>query len=264
METITALIVDDEVNSRDTLSFLLESLCPEVSVVGQAENAEEAKQLIQRHGPRLVFLDIQMPGQTGLELLVSLEKIDFDIIFTTAYHEYAVKAFRFSAIDYLLKPINPDELTAAVKKVLDKKNLFSSDQLQLLKQALSDFQQPKTQKAVTDRKLAIPVQDGTHFIDLKDIIWCESLGAYTRFHLVDGTKLVISRLIKEYEDILENFDFARIHQSYIINLQHIKKYSKLDGGTVQMSDGAQLEVARRRKDDFQKLLAAYSVNERSR
>jgi two-component system, LytTR family, response regulator len=183
--------------------------------------------------------------------------------FTTAYDEYAVKAFRLNAIDYLLKPINPDELTAAVEKVASTKSHFSPLQLEMLKQVWNDMQDGHQQsKNKESRKLAVSTQDGVHFIDLKDIVWCESLGAYTKFHLVNKTNLVVSKLIKEYEDILSDYEFIRIHQSYIINLQHVKKYSRIDGGTVEMSDGSQIEVSRRRKDDFQKILAAYSVNEK--
>lgn len=263
MQTITALIVDDESNSRDTLQYLLQSLCPQVTVIGEAENTARARELITKHNPQLVFLDIQMPGQSGIEFMGELTQPSFDVIFTTAYDEYAVKAFRLNAIDYLLKPINPDELVAAVEKLASSKSHFSPMQLEMLKQIWSDMQGGQSPpKNKDNRKLAVSTQDGVHFIELKDIIWCESLGAYTKFHLANKSNLVVSKLIKEYEDILSDYEFIRVHQSYIINLQHVKKYSRLDGGTVEMSDGAQVEVSRRRKDDFQKMLSAYSVNEK--
>jgi two-component system, LytTR family, response regulator len=264
METLTAIIVDDEINSRDTLCYLLKTMCPTVVIAAQAQSTSEARELIARLRPQLVFMDIQMPGQSGIEFISSLAEMDFDVVFTTAYDEYAVKAFRLNAIDYLLKPINPDELVAAVNKVAAKKNSFTPAQLGMLKQIWSDMQGalPATQKN-NDRKLGVSTQDGLHFIELKDIIWCESLGAYTRFHLVNGTHIVVSKLIKEYEDILSDYDFTRIHQSYIVNLRHVKKYSRTDGGMVEMSNGTQLEVARRRKEDFQKILSSYAVNEGS-
>lgn len=262
MQNITALIVDDESNSRDTLQYLLKSLCPHVTVIGEAENTTKARELIDMHQPQLVFLDIQMPGQSGIEFMGEINEPSFDVIFTTAYDEYAVKAFRLNAIDYLLKPINPDELVAAVEKLSSSKSHFSPLQLEMLKQIWSDMQHGRNAgKNKDNRKLAVSTQDGVHFIELKDIIWCESLGAYTKFHLTNKTNLVVSKLIKEYEDILSDYEFVRVHQSYIINLQHVKKYSRLDGGTVEMSDGSQVEVSRRRKDDFQKMLTAHSINQ---
>jgi two-component system LytT family response regulator len=258
---LTALLIDDEANSRNTIRNLLSSLCPDVEILGEAKNADAGIEMIRALKPKLIFLDIQMPGKTGFDLLASIGEIDFEVIFTTAYHEYAVKAFRFSAIDYLLKPIDPDDLLQAVNRVKEKQHQTSTGQVQLLKQLWQQLggNQPATGTG-TAQRLALSTQEGIHLIDLKDIVWCESLGAYTRFYLSNGDKLVASRLIKEYEEILTDYQFFRVHQSYIINLNHVKKYVKGDGGQVWMSDGAEVEVARRRKEEFLEVLSNFYVN----
>jgi two-component system LytT family response regulator len=256
---LTVLLIDDEANSRQALRNLLTSLCPEVQILGEAKNADMGMELIHLLKPQAIFLDIQMPGKTGFEMLAALPQINFDIIFTTAYHDYAVKAFRFSAIDYLLKPIDPDDLVDAVARVTTKQKPASAGQVDLLKQL---WQQMNTGKAgqTGNQKLALATQEGIHLIEVKDIIWCESLGSYTKFYLVNGEKLITSKLIKEYEEILTDYHFFRVHQSYLINLQHIKKYVRGDGGQAWMSDGAEIEVARRRKDEFLAMLSDYYIN----
>jgi|SRR5882757_2756496 len=256
---LTALLIDDEANSRQAIKSLLTQLCPQVTIVGEAKNADAGIELIHSLQPQLIFLDIQMPGKTGFDMLATLNKINFDIIFTTAYHEYAVKAFRFSAIDYLLKPIDPDDLVSAVNRVTQKQAPTSTSQVDLLKQL---WQQLSTDKNKQDnnQKLALTTQEGIHLIEVKNIVWCESLGSYTKFYLSTGEKLITSRLIKEYEEILTDYQFFRVHQSYLINLQHIKKYVKGDGGQVWMTDGAEVEVARRRKEEFLAALGEYYIN----
>lgn len=256
---ITALLIDDEANSRQAIKNLLGQLCPDVLIAGEAKNAAQGIEMILSLKPQLIFLDIQMPGKTGFDMLASLEKIDFDIIFTTAYHEYAVKAFRFSAIDYLLKPIDPDDLLAAVNKAKEKQSPASPGQVDLLKQLWQQLSAGQSTQS-KNQKLALATQEGIHLAEVKDIVWCESLGSYTKFYLATGEKLITSRIIKEYEEILTDYDFFRVHQSYIINLHHVKKYVKGDGGQVWMSDGTEVEVARRRKDEFLTALSSYYVN----
>ncbi len=194
------------------------------------------------------FLDIEMPDKNGFEMLSEINQIHFEVIFTTAYHEYAVKAFRFSAIDYLLKPIDPDELMSAVKKFEEKTNSTSSQQVELLKQMWNQFSGVKTNSR-EHQKIVLSNQDGLNIIDVKDIIWCEALGSYTKFHLTNKTTIVVSKIIKEYEEILSEFQFLRVHQTYIVNINYISKYIKGDGGQLIMLDGTEIEVSRRKKDE---------------
>lgn len=262
MNQLRAVLIDDETNAREALTNLLRILCPEVILVGEAKNADLGIELIKKEKPNLVFLDIQMPGKTGFDLLASFDKVDFGVIFTTAYQEFAIRAFRFSAIDYLLKPIDPDELQAAVEKFKSQIAGVNPQQLQILQEHLDATQSPRLieRKKNDNQRIALPTAEGIHFVQMTDIIQCESLGSYTKFHLVKGPPIVVSRLLKEYEEILDNYYFFRVHQSNIVNLEHIKRYVKGDGGQVWMSDNTEIEVSRRRKDEFLSLLSDFYVN----
>ncbi|GAB4008767.1 response regulator transcription factor [Spirosoma sp. KCTC 42546] len=262
MNQLRAVLIDDETNAREALTNLLRILCPEVTIVGEAKNADLGIELIKKEKPNLVFLDIQMPGKTGFDLLASFEKVDFGVIFTTAYQEFAIRAFRFSAIDYLLKPIDPDELQSAVEKFKSQVAGVNPQQLQILQEHLDSTQSPRLieRKKNDNQRIALPTAEGIHFVQMTDIIQCESLGSYTKFHLVKGPAIVVSRLLKEYEEILDNYYFFRVHQSNIVNLEHIKRYVKGDGGQVWMSDNTEIEVSRRRKDEFLSLLSDFYVN----
>ncbi len=262
MKKLRAIIVDDETNAQETLFNLLRMTCENVEVCGTAKNVDEAITLIHQQKPDLVFLDIQMPEKTGFDLLKSFSEINFGVIFTTAYQEYAVKAFRFSAIDYLLKPIDPDELVVAVQKYQNQITKIEQAQLQILQHQFEN-QEPKPQKerkSNENQRIALPAAEGIHIVELTDIIQCESMGSYTKFHLKNGQKLVVSRLLKEFEEILDNYQFFRVHQSNIVNLQYIKRYVKGDGGQVWMSDNEVVEVSRRRKDEFLELFSNLFVN----
>ncbi|MVM33080.1 response regulator [Spirosoma sp. HMF4905] len=262
MNQLRAVLIDDETNAREALTNLLRILCPEVEIVGEAKNADLGIELIKKEKPNLVFLDIQMPGKTGFDLLASFDKVDFGVIFTTAYQEFAIRAFRFSAIDYLLKPIDPDELQAAVEKFKSQIAGVNPQQLQILQEHLDSTQSPRLveRKKNDNQRIALPTAEGIHFVQMTDIIQCESLGSYTKFHLVKGAPIVVSRLLKEYEEILDNYYFFRVHQSNIVNLEHIKRYVKGDGGQVWMSDNTEIEVSRRRKEEFLSLLSDFYVN----
>jgi two-component system, LytTR family, response regulator len=262
MKKLRAIIIDDETNARESLTQLLAFVCPEVEICGEAKNVDLGIQLIEKQRPNLVFLDIQMPGKTGFDLLTSFENIDFGVIFTTAYQEYAVKAFRFSAIDYLLKPIDPDELQNAVEKYKNQTESIDQQQIKILQEYMDD----STSTGITQRqkngnhRIALPTAEGLHFVMMDDIIHCESLGAYTKFYLTNAKPIVVSKILKEYDEILENYYFFRVHQSNIINLEHIKRYVKGDGGQVWMSDNSEIEVSRRRKDEFLALLSHFYIN----
>ncbi len=261
MNELKAIIIDDETNAREALLQLLKLVAPQVQIIGLAKNAEQGIALIENLHPQLVFLDIQMPGKSGFDMLMQIPNINFGVIFTTAYQEFAIKAFRYSAIDYLLKPIDPDNLVEAIVKFSNMHTKIESGQLDIMQQALGqNIQNPYLRSANTGQRLALPSAEGLHLVHLTDIIQCESLGSYTKFHLTNGSKIVVSKVLKEYEDILDGFQFFRVHQSHIVNLDHIKRYIKGDGGQLCMTDNSEIEVSRRRKDDFLALLSAYYIN----
>lgn len=248
MSMIQAVVVDDEKKGRDLLINVLSKYCPEVEVTGQAENITQAYQEIQEKNPDLVFLDIEMPNGNGFDLLKKFDHVSFEIIFTTAYDHYAIKAIKYSALDYLLKPIDIDDLQEAVDKVIRKrKDPIQTDQsINLLLSALTGKQ---------TKKIAIPDQDGITLVEVKDIVKCQSDGNYTQIFLTDNSKLTSTRTLKEYDQLFEGMTFMRVHNSSLINLEHIRRFVKGEGGYVVMSDGSEVEVSRRRKSD---LLSAIS------
>ena len=244
MKRIKALIVDDEELARKNLEILLSDYCPIVEVIGTAANAREAKRFISTNHIDLLLLDIEMPNGSGFDLLESLEdEINFKIIFITAYHEYALKAFKYSAVDYLLKPINPDELQEAISKVRPGEDHESKAKIETL---IDNIQR----KGELINKIALPSMEGLQFVNLDDIIYCESLDNYTQFYLLDGRRIMVSKTIKYFEEALDESRFYRVHRSNIINLKYIDKYVKGEGGYVVMKQGQRIPVSRRRKDSF--------------
>jgi two-component system, LytTR family, response regulator len=238
---ITAVLIDDEMNNLDNLHQLLKRHCPEVQVMATALNAEEGRRIILENQPDLVLLDIEMPGKNGFDLLKSLPQYDFEVIFVTAYDQYGIQAVKFSAIDYLLKPINPDELQLAINKVISK-NRSKKQNLQL-ENLLRIFQQQKE-----DQRIALPTQKETRFIATGDIVRCESSNNYTSFVLANKEMILVSRPIYEYEELLGNYGFIRCHQSHLVNRKYIKSLIREDGGYLLMENGEQIPVSRGKKD----------------
>lgn len=252
---MNAIIIDDELNSRQTLKLLLAQLCPQVKVVGEADHADAGIALLHKTNPDIVFLDIEMPGKNGFELLADVQAYAFDLIFTTAYHEHAVKAFRFSALDYLLKPIDPDELVSAVAKCGQKKApKEGTQQLDVLKEMWQQLQ-AKNNSEPLQQKIALSNQDGIHIVTINDIVWCEALGSYTKFHFLNKSHMLVSKIIKEYEEMLHEYNFIRVHNTFLVNANYIVKYIKGDGGQLIMNDGSEIEVSRRKKDEVIAILA---------
>jgi two-component system, LytTR family, response regulator len=241
---IKAILIDDEDDARLTLRSFLKSYCPDVSIIGEANGVESAYLSIRTLNPDMIFLDIQMEDGTGFDLLEKLKHITFPVIFTTAFDSFAIKAFKYSAIDYLLKPIDPDELIDAIAKVRRQFNQNNVKVDQLL----------KFQKGEQQDRMTISSSEGLTIVKLEDIIRLESDSNYTHFFLKGGEKITVPKSLKEYEDILPEDRFFRIHQSHIVNLRYVKKYIKEDGGYVLMEDGSQAYVARRRKDEFLQIL----------
>lgn len=244
---IRAIIIDDEHYCVEVLSTLLKKYCPEVTVSATCSSGEEGLKAIHEYQPDLVFLDVEMPRMNGFQLLESLPEINFDLVFTTSYDQYAIKAIRFSALDYLLKPIDREELQKAVNKAGKRQSGSINQQLQLLLQKIN-------QPATRVNKVAMPTMEGLQMINVADIISCASDSNYTILHLKDKQKLVVSRTLKEIEEILEEHSFIRVHHSYMVNLNEVTKYIRGEGGYLVMSDGSHIDVSRSRKDSVVKRL----------
>lgn len=245
---IRSVIIDDEPHAAQVLKILLEKHCPEITVEAIFHAAKEAEKMVPAINPQLVFLDIEMPHMNGFELLEKLAPVNFQIIFTTSYDQYAIKAIRFSALDYLLKPVDPQELKAAVKKSV---GLLSSStlpgQLDVLREKLR-------QPAALVNRIALPTMEGLEMVPVDTILYCTANSNYTSLVLKDKQKLVVSRTLKEIEEMLEDYPFLRVHHSCLVNLHEIKKYIRGEGGTLLMSDGVEVAVSRSRKDILLKKL----------
>jgi len=242
---IRSIIIEDEQHSQKTLANFLGKYCTQVELVAIAATVKSAVEEINKHKPDLIFLDIDLPDGTGFEMLTQLPQPWPRIIFVTAYNQYAVKAFQISAIDYILKPVDPELLIKAIEKV---QQYAESPESQSKKIAAL------TENTLTGKlnKMALPTQQGIQLVKIDEIVRFEADGNYTTIFLMNKSKHLVSKKIKEFEGMLENTYFFRIHQSHIVNLQLIDRYIKGEGGTVILEDGTQLEVARRRKDDFLK------------
>ncbi|TDB58670.1 LytR/AlgR family response regulator transcription factor [Arundinibacter roseus] len=247
-----AILVDDEVHCTESLAILLRQYCPHVDVVGKYNRAEEALAVLNESTFDVLFLDIEMPVYNGFDILNRLTNKSFEVIFTTAYDQFAVKAFKYSAFDYLLKPIDGQELKACVDKLSEKQQHSDlQNQLNFLRTLLVKDQQ-------APQKIALPTTMGLEYVNVADIIRCESDSNYTRIFLKDPVPTLICRTLKEVEELLEGANFARVHHSYLINLDHLRKYVRSDGGYVVMSDGSEVAVSRSRKDVLNNLLKVRS------
>lgn len=242
---IRTILVDDEPRGLNTLKKLLQEYCPEVKVIAECTTAEAAKDKIELLEPQLAFLDISLPDKTSFDLLADLDKVDFEIIFVTAHNEYTLQAFHYSAVDYLMKPIDEDQLAGAVKRA-EKRiavNAVNNNVTTLLHN-LQKVQVPQ------EMKLCIPSLKGFQVVELKDILYCEASGSYTNFYFIDKHSVCTAKTIHEYEELLGDAGFVRIHKSYLVNMLHVKEYLRGEGGSVVLSNNKELEVSRRKKDIF--------------
>jgi len=244
MERIKTILVDDEKDSREILARYLAKYCPQVELLDECTNILEAEKAIEKFKPQLVFLDIEMPHGNAFDLLERLHEINFSVIFITAYDQYAVKAFQLSASNYLLKPVNIEELENAVDQVLaDIVSLNKFDQVKVLLENLSSN---KTQ----NQKLVLPVMEGFEVVKMEDILYCEADDNFTLFHFKNGQKKMICRNLKHYEKVLDAHGFCRIHRSLLVNLEYVTKYNKGKGGSLILENGKELIVSGTRKSDF--------------
>lgn len=245
MLSITSLLIDDEQDSRSTLRSYLGRYCPQVTVVGECANILEARAAILKLKPQLIFLDIEMPHGTAFDLLEQFgEHIDFEIIFITAYSQYAVQAFNLSAAHYLLKPVDIEELEKAVAHVATL--LSQKEQLVRAKVLLENMAAQNAQS----RKLVLPLLEGFDVVRMSDILYCEAEDNFTCFYFIDGHKSLICRHLKHYEPLLEPFGFCRVHRSHIVNLEYVKRYIKGKGGSVIMENGKEIMVSNQKKDEL--------------
>ncbi len=246
---IRAIIVDDERPARDNLKTLLERNFNNIKIVGEANSCKMGIEVLNNIPTDLLFLDIDLTDGSGFNILEALDKISFQVIFVTAYDEYAIKAFKYSALDYILKPINLGELHHAIEKM---EELISKDQpSQLDLQAILNNLQTKEE----DRRIAITDKQEIRFVNVSDIVRCQSDNNYTKIYLLNGERYVVSKTLKEYENLLPQSKFFRVHQSHLVNMDHVSKFLREEGGYVVMRNGDQLEISRRKKEDFFKKMS---------
>lgn len=237
-----ALVVDNETEIRNSVVDLIAAFCPEITEIGEAVSVETGITKVQEFKPDVLFLDVELGDGTGMDLLARLGPVNFPVIFITAHNKYAVDAFRFSAIDFLLKPIDPEELMRSVERVKTQSNARISEQLQILKEVI-------TNTLNNDKKIVLRDNASIYFVKVADIIRCESDRSYTTFVLNDGKNIVVSKGIKEYEEILEPMGFTRTHQSHLVNVSKIKRFDKADGGHLVMENDDIVPVSQRKREE---------------
>ncbi len=247
-EKLRTILVDDEPNNNKVLRYELNRYCPEVEVIEVCSSAKSGIKAIVQQKPDLVFLDINMPYISGLEMLEMFQDPDFDVIFVTAYQDYAVQAFKTCAIDYLLKPVNKDELKEAIKAVLKNKNKENELRYKFLKDQVEAFKQK------TVEKVMVPTNKGFSFVYIQEVIYCESNDTYSFIHLADGEKLLVMKPLKFLDEMLREFDFERVHRSYLINFKRIKTFVKGDSGGLVMENDQQIPISKSKRNEFMKRL----------
>jgi len=247
---IQTVIIEDEPKSLLTLQSLLDRYCPEVQVIATAGSVESGLHILAENNPELVFLDIAMPDGDAFDLLNKIGHVDFEIIFITAYNDFALRAFEFSALHYLLKPVNYLELQAAVQRFMKIRNYDSlGTRLDILNNSMKNHFD----------KISLPSNDGLIIVELKEIVRLEAAGNYSTIHLANDQSIVVTKTLYQFEEILDGLDFIRIHNTHLINLNYVKRYQRGQGGTVTMNDGTQLAVSRGRKAEFIDALKTYSL-----
>lgn len=242
---LRTIIIDDEAPMRQSLQTILKTACPNVKVIATADGVISGIAAIHKHHPDLIFLDIKMGDGTGFDLLKQLEPVDFKVIFITAYNQYAIKAFKFSALDYLLKPVDPDELAEAVEKTERLVILELNKQLGTLEENMGEN---------AGKKIILRTFDSIHLVKTHEIVFCEaSEGSYTVINLINGNQILVSNRLKEYDEMLTEYGFFRVHKSYLINLIHITRFDRMDGGYIVLNDESKVPVATRKKEQLLEL-----------
>jgi len=248
---IKSILIDDEKNALEMMEWLLKTYCPQVEIVAMCNSAEMGIEAINRYKPDVVFLDIEMPRMNGFDMLEQFDKLFFDVVFCTAYDQFAIKAFKYSALNYLLKPVDPDDLKATITRIEERKTIPTKEQFELL---LQNINQPAK---TTPQRIALTTNDGLIFVPTADIIYCEAESNYTHVILTGGKKILISKVLKEIDEALSGPDFYRVHSSFLININHIKKFVRGDGGYIVMDNDATVSISRNRKQEFMDLFSRF-------
>ena len=249
---ITSIIVDDEPRGISMLKNLLQEYCPGIKVLAECATADDAIEKIELLSPQICFLDITLPGKNSFELLEELQTIPFEIIFITAHNDYALQAFQYSAVDYLMKPIDEDLLVESVKRA--SMRIHSKEITNNVSALLHNLQSANSPR---EMKICISSSKGFQLVDLKDILYCEASSNYTNFYFTSGAAVITSKTILEYELLLEDSGFTRIHKSYLVNLLHVKEYLRGEGGSIILTNKKELEVSRRKKEEFLKKMKSF-------
>ena len=239
-KTYKTVIIDDEKNAQNSLIKIIENFCPELEIAGTAENVKSGINLILSEKPDIVFLDIEMPDGSGFDLLKQLPEHNFSLIFATGHNNFAIKAFKFNAVDYILKPVDIQDVINAVNRAVKNLNIYGNQNA--IKQLLQSVNSDKPEK------LVLKTSENIYIININDIIRCESDGSYTTFFLNNGKKILVSKNLKEYENMLKDKNFIRTHNSHLINLQYAERYSKSEGGVLYLQNGNQIPVSVRKKE----------------
>jgi len=248
---IRCILVDDEKNALEMMEWLLKTYCPNVEIMAMCSSAEQGIEAIHKFKPDVVFLDIEMPRMNGFDMLEKFDKLFFDVVFCTAYDQFAIKAFKYSALNYLLKPVDPDDLKATVERIEERKAIPTKEQFDLL---LQNINQPVKS---TPQRIALTTNDGMIFVPTSDIIYCEAESNYTKVVLQGGKKIVVSKVLKDIDEALNGPDFCRVHSSFLINVNRIKKYVRGDGGYLIMDDDANISISRNRRQEFMDLFSKF-------
>lgn len=253
MNRLITVVIDDEQDAVDFISSIISEYCPSLEVKGKANNVKSGIEVIKDIKPDIVFLDVEMPNGTGFDLLTNFPEKTFDVIFITAFNHYAIKAIKFSAVDYILKPININEFIESVDKVINKRKNNPLEGRENIEALLENI------RSSHPTRLVIPTSDGKEYLNPQDIIRIEADRSYSWFYLTGKRKILVSKHLKEFQDLLSDRNFFRPHNSHLINLDFVKKYVRLDGGYIEMADGSQVPVARNRKDLFMAHMERYTV-----
>lgn len=247
---IRCVLIDDETASLEMMEWLLKTYCPQVKIEAMCQAAGEGIEAINRYKPDAVFLDIEMPHMNGFDMLEQFDKLFFDVVFCTAYDQFAIKAFKYSALNYLLKPVDPDDLKETVRRIEEKGSAPAKEQIDLLLQNLQQAVKPALQR------IALTTADGLLFASTADILYCEAESNYTTV-VLNNRKIVVSKTLKEIDEALSGPAFYRIHHSYLINLAHVQKYVRGDGGYVVMSDGKAVSISRSKRQEFMEMFSKF-------
>lgn len=241
---IRCILIDDEKNALEMMEWLLKTYCPEVEIVAMCNSSEQGVEAISKLQPDVVFLDIEMPNMNGFDMLEKFDKLFFDVVFCTAYDQFAIKAFKYSALDYLLKPVDPDDLKATVKRIEERKSAPGRQQFDLLLQTM------KQGNKNTPQRIALTTGDGLIFVNTSDIIYCEAESNYTNVFLTGGKKVLVSKVLKDIDEVLSGSDFYRVHSSFLVNINRIKKLIRGEGGYIIMDNDAMVSISRSKRQEF--------------